>query len=102
MLCDALGNPVHFEVTAGNVHDSTMAEALLEGYTADYIIADKGYIKPKLFERIEQMNAQIVIPSRSNQLDQRKYDKHIYKDRNLIERLFSRGQTLQKSCNSFR
>jgi len=36
------------------------------------------------------MKAQAVMPSRKNQKVQRGYDKHLYKERNLVERLFSK------------
>jgi len=90
MLCDALGNPLHFEVTAGAVPGSGMALPLLEGRAAGHILADKGCIKPQLFDFIKKMKAQAVMPSRKNQKVQRGYDKHLYKERNLVERLFSK------------
>ena len=86
MLCDALGNSVKFFIPTGQVHDMTQANRLLEGETADSVIADKGTIQPEFFERIQQMGSRIVIPNRSSQKRKRGYDKVIYKDRNLIER----------------
>ncbi len=42
-----------------------------------------------------------VIPPRSNRLIQREYDKIIYKDRNLIERLFNRIKQFRKIATRF-
>src|SRR5688572_30036557 len=44
-LCaDAHGNPIDFEITGGEVHDSQVALVLIEKTApADYWIADKGY-----------------------------------------------------------
>jgi len=39
-LCDALGNPLKFVVTAGQVNDFTQAEALLENVDGQYVLAD--------------------------------------------------------------
>jgi IS5 family transposase len=43
MLADALGRPLRFIVTAGQVGDITQAPALLEGQTGDAVLADKAY-----------------------------------------------------------
>ena len=40
---DALGNPVRFILTAGQYSEIRQADALIEGFSADYVIADKGY-----------------------------------------------------------
>ena len=40
---DALGNPVALSLTAGQIHDVTQAEPLLEDLAPDAVIADKGY-----------------------------------------------------------
>lgn len=39
-------------------------------------------------ETITAQGSQAVIPPRSNRLNPRAFDRHIYKDRNLIERFF--------------
>jgi transposase len=41
MLADALGRPLRFIVTAGQVNDITQAPALLNGPSADAVLADK-------------------------------------------------------------
>lgn len=38
----------------------------------------------------ETMGAQAVIPPKSNRKTQRIYDKELYKERNLIERMFNK------------
>jgi transposase len=72
------------------VHDSKCASDLLEGKSADFVIADKAYDNNDMLQEIEQMGAIAVIPPRANRKEQRGYDKHYYKDRNLIERFFCR------------
>lgn len=89
-LADGLGNPVDFILTGGEVHDSQCAEALLEGKNADFVIADKAYDTNAILNKIAQIGATAVIPPKSNRKEQRKFDKHYYKDRNLIERFFCR------------
>lgn len=89
-VTDGLGNPVDFILTGGEVHDSLCAEALLDGKQADFVLADKAYDSDKILDQIAQMKAIAVIPPKSNRKEQREYDKHYYKDRNLIERFFCR------------
>ena len=66
------------------------AAALLDGKTADFVLADKAYDSDKILDKIAQIEAVAVIPPKSNRREQRDYDKHYYKDRNLIERFFCR------------
>ena len=35
---DGLGNPLHFMLTAGQRHDITCAETLIDGYNSEYVI----------------------------------------------------------------
>jgi transposase len=37
---DALGNPLRFTLTGGQRHDIIQADALIEGYESDFLIAD--------------------------------------------------------------
>lgn len=87
-VADGLGNPVDFILTGGEVHDNVCADALLDGKSADFVVADKAYDSNNTLDKIAQMKAVAVIPPKSNRKEQRAYDKHYYKDRNLIERFF--------------
>jgi transposase len=87
---DALGNPVRLVATAGQVADVTQAEALIDDLAVAHVIADKGYDSAKLVESIEAAGAEAVIPPRSNRKQLRGYDRHLYKERNLVERFINR------------
>ena len=89
-VVDALGNPVDFLITGGQVADVTQAEALLADKDAKYLIGDKGYDSDELIRRAQEKGIESVIPPRSNRKVLREYDKHLYKDRNLIERFFNK------------
>ena len=43
MVVDALGNPLAFSLTGGQVHDITQAETLTAKIQAEALLADKGY-----------------------------------------------------------
>jgi transposase len=68
MMCDALGMPVKFILTAGEASDFKFALPLLENKQADYVIADKGYDSDDIIDRIKQINAIPVIPPRSSRI----------------------------------
>ena len=101
MMCDALGMPLKFILTAGQASDMLQAIPLLTGEKAAYVIADKGYDSGNILNYIKQMNSIAVIPPKSNRIIQRDYDKFLYKDRNLIERLFNRLKQFRRIATRF-
>ena len=61
---DALGNPVRLLLTAGQASEYGQANALIEGFNVDHVVADKGYDSNDLVETIERSGATAVIPPR--------------------------------------
>lgn len=87
---DALGNPVRLLLTAGQASEYGQANALIEGFDADHVIADRGYDSDEFVQLISAGGAKPVIPPRKHRNDQREYDRELYKERNLVERLFQK------------
>jgi len=87
---DALGNPIRFLLTAGQQSEIQQANPLIEGFSANYIIADKGYDADSFIVAIETGEAIAVIPPRKNRKAAREYDEYLYRERNLVERLFQK------------
>ncbi len=85
LVVDALGHAMRFILTGGQRHDSSQAESLLQGLLFLCAIADKAYDSDDILELIAQQKALAVIPPRSNRVEQRDYDKHLYKERHLVE-----------------
>lgn len=54
------------------------------------MLADKGYDADYVVEQARKMGAVAVIPPKKNRLNPREYDRHLYKERNQIERLFNK------------
>jgi len=79
-----------WKLTAGQTHDCQQAVPLLAGLFPSAVVADKAYDADPLIAHIQAMGAAAVIPPRTNRLEQRSFDKHQYKHRNLIERFFLR------------
>ena len=68
----------------------TQAQTLIEGLHTQAVIGDKGYDGDTLIACIQAMGAEAVIPPRSTRIDQRDDDRHLYQDRNLVERFLNR------------
>ena len=86
-LVDALGNPLRFILTPGQVNDITQAEKLIAELPADHVLADKGYDSKALRETILNQGAVPVIPPRKTS-PQVPCDFALYCERNLVERFF--------------
>lgn len=75
-------------ITDGNTADCTQAEDLIDGFLADYLMADKAYDTNALLETLADRGTEPVIPPRRHRTDQRAYDKDLYKLRHLVENAF--------------
>lgn len=89
-VVDALGNPLRILLTGGNVHDISPAPRLISGLFADFVLADKAYDAQAFIEAACSQGSHVVIPPRSNRREQRYSDRHIYKERHLIECFFAK------------
>lgn len=94
--CDSHGNPLRFILTAGPCADYDSALALLEGLPAAAVIADKGYDANYIVEAVRRKGAEVVIPPRRHRLTPRDYDRDLYKERNLIERMFNQLKSFRR------
>ena len=90
MLADALGRPLRFILTGGQVHDIIAAPALLEGIEGGGVIADKAYDSNGLRQIVAEAGMLAVIPSTRSRKVQIPHDTILYKTRNRIERCFNK------------
>lgn len=108
---DGLGNPLRVRLTAGQRHDSTQAEALVEGLAFERLIADRGYAAAEFVEGLLERGIEVVIPPHQRAKVLREYDQWLYRERHLIEcfinklkhfrRVFSRFEKLDRSYLGF-
>lgn len=92
---------------AGQRHDSTQAEALLDGFTFEKVIADRGYAGASFVAQIQAQGSEAVIPPHQSAKVKREYDTWLYRERHLVEccinklkhfrRIFSRFDKLDRS-----
>ena len=111
IIVDALGNALDFTLTGGQAADVTQAIPLLEGYQTDHALLDKAYDANEVLNFLQQYGIVAVIPPKSNRIEQREYDKHLYKERHLVEcfigklkqfrRIFSRFDKTSANFLSF-
>ena len=88
---DALGNPTGFHLTPGQSHDLEGADVLLKDTPGQIVIADKGYdAQTRVVQPLLDKGKEVVIPSRSTAKQPREYDRHLYKERHLVENFFAR------------
>ena len=77
-------------MTGGEASDYTQALDLLDGMKTNAILADKGYDADYVLKAAKSMGAEAVIPPKSNRKSPRYFDKILYKERNLVERMFNK------------
>ena len=80
--------PIRVIITEGTTADCTQADRLIEGLTADQLLADKGYDSDRIIEQAARQGMKAVIPPRKNRKIPRGYDKALYQLRHLVENAF--------------
>ena len=93
--------PLHFEVTAGQVHESAVFEEVMEAVEIpqprgrprrrpDKLAGDKAYRMPRILDWLRDHNIEPVIPPKSNEKTRpgrpESFDAEAYRGRNVIER----------------
>ena len=110
-MADALGNPLRLRLTAGQRHDLTQAQALVENLAFERVIADRGYAAAEFVNYLFERGIEAVIPPHPRANLPREYDVWLYRERHLVEcfinklkhfrRLFSRFDKLDRSYLGF-
>ena len=88
LAVDSHGMPLRAIITQGTTADCTQAIALIDGFTAENLLADKGYDTDAIIEQAKSQGMAPVIPSKKNRKVQRDYDRELYKARHLVENAF--------------
>ena len=101
LLVDALGRPLRLLLSAGQVHDINYAHALLEGIKTKAVVADKGYDANHLRAVIRKRRWRVVIPSTRSRKRKIRYDRKIYRERNLVERCFNKLKHFRRIATRF-
>ena len=90
LLADALGRPLRFLLTGGQVHESRTAELLLDGIEGGAVIADTAYDSNAIRATVKAAGMKVVIPANRSRTKRIRHDKALYRERNRIERCFNK------------
>ena len=92
VIVDALGNPIHIHLSAGNLHDSTEAQMALADVPLEgtVVLADKAYGAKAIRDYITNGGASYCIPPKSNEKHPWECDWFLYKERHLVECFFQK------------
>lgn len=100
-MVEGLGSLARFRLTGGAAGDSPEALPLLQHLNPGSVSADKAYDSDSIIAYLNASSIQAVIPPRSNRLVQRGFDKHLYKNRNLVERFFCRIKQFRRIATRY-
>jgi transposase len=88
-------------LTGANESDIAQAGALLADHMPEAVIADRGYDKRALVEEIESRGAEAVIPAQKDRKVQRAIDRHLYRERNVCERFWSKAKQYRRVATRY-
>jgi transposase len=90
-ICDSNGRPHVLLLTPGNVHDMRVARICIEALPPSAeLVADKGYDSNDLRAWLAERGTRAVIPPKRHRRVKLDCDTAIYKQRNIVERMFCR------------
>ena len=98
---DAFGQLMKVIMTPGQTHESQVAGEMYGEERCEYFIADKAYDIDSLRNQLIQNGTEPVIPSKSNRIITIEHDKHIYKERNTIERFFQKIKRFRRVATRY-
>lgn len=103
LAVDSSGNPIDFEITGGEVHDSKVAPDLIAKLPpSDFLIADRGYDSEALRDQVRKKNGTPIIPRKKNsKTGSDDIDWDLYKCRHLVENAFAKLKHFREIATRF-
>jgi transposase len=98
---DALGNPLRVRLTAGQRHEATQAHALVDGLTAGWVIADTAFDAAPFRARLAAQGTGAVIPANKARSTPIAHDRHLYKERHLVECFISKIKQFRRIATRY-
>ncbi len=92
---------MRFTLTAGQKGDAPQAGALIEEMPAKVVMADTAYDADHLRKAIADKGAIAVIPNNPSRARKYPLDKHLYKQRHLVECCFSKLKQFRRVATRF-
>jgi len=88
-------------LTPGQAADIKQAEGLLADHEPEAVIADKGYDSDAFVAAVEARGAEAVIPPLGCRKGPRPYDRHLYRERNVGERFWSKAKQCRRVATRY-
>ena len=101
MAVRGLGIPVRFALTGGQRGDCPQGSRLIEGLSAQIVMADAAYDADYLREQIAAKGAVAVIPNNPSRARKYPIDKDLYAQRHLIECCFSKLKQFRRVATRY-
>ena len=102
---DELGNPIYVQPSSGDIHDSIIAEDVLNQIelkpNETTVLAKKSYGSYSLREYIANWDTDFCIPPKSNSIDPWYCDWSLYKERRLVECFFNKLKENRRIATRF-
>ena len=90
-LVDACGLPILLKLTEGQAHDGPSAQDMLASIgRGDVLLADRAYDSNALRQDLAARGARANVKPISRRLNPPRFNKKLYRERNLVERFFNK------------
>jgi len=101
-MVDGRGLPVAITLSAGQASDKAAVEGLLAHHPAPGdVVADRGYDARAVLDLIAGRGGRGHIPTQRDRKVQRQVDPALYRQRNLVERFFSKLKHFRKVATRY-
>ena len=101
LACDALGNPVRLLAGPGQQGEVLRAAALIDGLVCGPVIADRACEAEHFHDTVLDAGAEPVVPPRPNRRRPHTYDRHLHKERNLVECRFAKRKQFRRVATRY-
>ena len=104
-VVDALGNPIHVQLSSGDIHDSGITEDVLDHVELEpngtAVLADKAYDSFEFREYIADRDADFRIPPKNNSVDPCCCDFVRHKEPHVAECFFNKLKENRRIATRF-
>ena len=91
VLVDACGLPILLKITEGQAHEGRSAQDMLGTVgRGDVLVADRAYDSNALRDTLAARGARANVRAMPNRLKPPRFNKRLYRKRNLVERFFNK------------
>ena len=113
LRCDGNGLPVTFLLTVGERHEAVVFEQLMSQGAVkrtgagrprlrpQRVSGDKGYSSGTIRRYLRRRGIRLTIPRKSNERRRGKFDKSVYRQRNVVERCFNRLKQFRRIATRY-